>query len=100
MLIVPEIPKNKTLYWIWGDEIMPVTYKRITSCVVANDGKPHIKCEMVTKKDRTFIRTYRRKPIEYVLKKGDKRYFYADDIGKIIFLTQLEAEEALERMEG
>ncbi len=98
ILIVPEIPKNKTLYWIWGDEIMPVTYKRITSCVVADDGKPHIMCEMATKKDRTFIQTYRRKPIEHTFKKGDKRYFYADEIGKTVFLTQAEAEHELERI--
>ncbi len=42
MLIVPDIPRNKTLYWIWENEIIPVTYKRITSCVVADDGRPHI----------------------------------------------------------
>lgn len=100
VLIVPEIPKNKTLYWIWGDKIMPVTYKRITSCVVDDDGKPHIMCEMVTKKDRTFVETYRRKPIEHTFKKGDKRYFYADEIGKTVFLKQDQAEEALKGMKG
>ncbi len=98
ILIVPKISKNKTLYWIWGDEIMPVTYKRITSCVVADDGKPHIMCEMVTKKDRTFVKTYKGKLVEHTFKKGDKRYFYADDIGKTIFLMKSEAEEALKRM--
>ncbi len=100
MLIVPKIQKNKTLYWIWGDEIMPVTYKRITSCVVSDDGKPHIMCEMVTKKDRTFVQTRRRKLVEYTFKKGEKRYFYADNIGKTVFITKSEAEEALKRMEG
>ncbi len=97
MLIVPEIPKNKTLYWIWENEIMPVTYKRITSCVVADDGRPHIMCEMVTKKDRTFSETRRRKQVEYTFKKGEKRYFYADNIGKTVFFTKAEAKEALKR---
>lgn len=95
MLIVPEIPKNKTLYWIWGNEIMPVTYKRITSCTVADDGKPYIMCEMITKKDRTFIHRYRRKSVEDTIKAGEKRYFYADDIGKTIFFTRSEAKEVL-----
>ncbi len=97
MLIVPDIPKNKTLYWIWENEIIPVTYKRITSCVVADDGRPHIMCEMVTKKDRTYVQTYRRKLVEHTFKKGDKVYFYADNLGKTVFLTRAEAEEALKR---
>ncbi len=98
MLIVPDIPKNKTLYWIWENEIIPVTYKRITSCVVADDGRPHIMCEMVTKKDRTYVQTYRRKLVEHTFKKGDKVYFYADNLGKTVFLTRAEATEALKGM--
>lgn len=95
LLIVPQIPKNKTIYWIWGNEIMPAIYKRVTSCVVDDEGKPHIMCEMRTKKDRTFIHTYRRKPVETTFKAGDKRFFYADDIGKTIFMTKEEAAAAL-----
>ena len=98
LLIVPEIPKNKTLYWIWSDEIMPVIFKRITSCVVDNNGKPHIMCEMVTKKDRKFIQKYRRKPIEYTCKAGDKRYFYSEEIGKTIFFARKEAESVLSEL--
>lgn len=94
ILIVPQIPKNKTLYWMWGNEIMPVIYRGITGCVVDNNGKPHIVCEMVTTKDRIFVETYRRKPVEHIIKKGEKRYFYADDIGKTIFFTRKEAKEA------
>lgn len=100
ILIVPQIKKNKTIYWIWGDEIMPVLFKRITSCVVDNNGNPHVMCEMITKKDRIFVHTYRRKPVEYTFKAGDKRYFYSDDIGKTVFLTKEAAEKALKKMEG
>lgn len=99
MLIVPQIPRNKTLYWIWGDEIMPIIYKRIRGCMVDNDGKPHIACEMVTKRDRTFVEAYRKKTVEHTFKKGEKRYFYADNIGKTIFFTQKEAKEALREMD-
>ena len=99
LLIVPKIKKNKTLYWVWGNEIMPVLFKRITSCVVDDKGNPHIMCEMETKKDRTFVRSYKRKPIEYTFKAGDKRYFYSEDIGKTVFLTREEAEAALKELE-
>ena len=99
LLIVPKIKKNKTLYWVWGNEIMPVLFKRITSCVVDDKGNPHIMCEMETKKDRTFVSSYKRKPIEYTLKAGDKRYFYSGDIGKAVFLTREDAEAALKELE-
>lgn len=99
ILIVPQIKKNKTLYWIWGNEIMPVLFKRITSCVVDGNGKPHVMCEMGTKKDRTFVHTYRRKPVECTVKAGDKRYFYSEDIGKTVFLEKEAAEKALKEME-
>lgn len=52
---------------------------------------------MRTKKDRTFVHTYRRKPIEHTFKAGDIRYFYSDDIGKTVFLTRKEAEAALKK---
>lgn len=99
ILIVPKIKKNKTLYWIWENEIMPVLFKRITSCVVDDMGNPHIMCEMTTKKDRTFIQTYRKKPVEHTFKVGDKRYFYSEDIGKTVFLTREGAEAALKELE-
>lgn len=98
LLIVPNIKKNKTLYWIWGNEIMPVLFKRLTSCVVDDDGKPHVMCEMKTKKDRTFVDTYRRKPVEHTYRAGDKRYFYSEDLGKSIFFTREAAEAALKNM--
>lgn len=28
LLLVPEISKGKTLYWIWDGEIMPVIFKK------------------------------------------------------------------------
>lgn len=98
ILIVPKIKKNKTLYWIWGNEIMPVLFKRITSCVVDDNGNPHVMCEMETKKDRTFVYAYRRKPVENTFKAGDKRYFYSDDLGKTIFSEKEAAEKALKEM--
>lgn len=100
LLIVPKIKKNKTIYWIWGNEIMPVLFKRITSCVVDSNGNPHIMCEMKIKKDRTFTYTYNRKPIEFTFKAGDKRYFYSEDIGKSVFYTKEEAEAALKELES
>ena len=99
LLIVPKIKKNKTLYWIWGNEIMPVLFKRITGCAVDNKGNPHILCEMEIKKDRTFVHTYKRKPVKNTFKAGDKRYFYPEDIGKSIFYTKEEAETALKKLE-
>lgn len=98
ILIVPQIKKNKTLYWIWEEEIMPVLFKRITSCVVDNNGKPHVMCEMTTKRNRTIVYTYRRKAVEHTFRAGDKRYFYSEDIGKTIFLTKKKAEAALKEI--
>ena len=92
LLKVPQIPKGKTIYWIWGDEIMPCIFKRITSCIVDYSGKVHIMCEMRTKKDRTFAHTYRRRKTEVLIKAGDTRYFYGDEIGKIVFLSRSEAK--------
>lgn len=100
LLRVPQIKKNKTLYWIWGEEIMPVLFRRITGCGVDDSGKPHVAFEVETKKDRIFTHTYRRKPVEHTFKAGDKRYFYSEDLGKTIFLTREEAEAALKELEG
>ncbi len=100
LLIVPKIKRNKTLYWIWGNEIMPVLFKRITSCVVDGDGNPHVKCEVALKKDRTFVYTYRRKPVEHIFKAGEKRYFYSEHIGQTVFLTREKAKAALNTIKG
>ncbi len=79
---------------------MPVLFKGITSCVVDSAGNPHVMCRMELKKDRTFIHTYRRKPVEYTFKAGQKRCFYADDLGKTVFMEKEAAEKALKEMEG
>lgn len=79
---------------------MPVLFKRITSCVVDDNGNPHVMCEMETKKDRTFVYAYRRKLVENTFKAGDKRYFYSEDIGKTVFIEKEDAEKALKEMEG
>ena len=91
--IIPNIPKNKTLYWIWGNEIMPVLYKGVRGGCIASDKKYHVTHDMATKKDRTFI--HKKKSFTY--KAGDKRMFYSDDIGKTVFLTKEEAEQALRK---
>ncbi|MEY8265114.1 hypothetical protein AALA79_01855 [Lachnospiraceae bacterium 64-25] len=78
---------------------MPILFKGITGCVVDDDGNPHVMCKMELKKDRTFVYTYRRKPVEHTFKAGEKRCFYADDLGKIVFLEKEAAEKALKEME-
>ncbi len=98
LLIVPKIKKNKILYWIWADEIMPVLFRRIVGCAVDSGGNPHVMCEMELKKDRTFVHTYRRKPVEHTFKAGEKRYFYSEDIGQTVFLTKEAAKSALKEM--
>lgn len=94
--IIPNIKLYKTLYWIWGGEIMPVKYFGINGGCIDGKGKFRITCEMRTKKERTFI--HKKKDI--VIKKGDARYFYADDIEKDVFLSRKEAEAKLAEMEG
>lgn len=96
--VLPNIPHNKTLYWVWGDEIMPVHYKGIRGGTVTKDGKYRVSCNMTTKKPRSFAHTYRRKPYTNTVQAGNERMFYADDIGKIVFLTREAAEKALEAM--
>lgn len=91
LIKLPEIKLYKTLYWIWGNEIMPVKYMGIHHGCVDEFKKYHVVCRMHTKKDRTFI--HGKKSFTY--KTGDERYFYVDDIGKTVFLTREEAEEAL-----
>lgn len=94
--IIPDIKLHKTLYWIWGGEIMPVKYSGINGGCIDDKGKFHITCKMRTKKERKFI--YKKKNI--LVKKGDARCFYADDIGKDVFLSRKEAEAKLAEMEG
>ena len=91
LVVLPEIKINKTLYWIWGNEIMPVLYKGIRGGCIGEDKKYHVSCNMITKKDRTFV--HRGKSFTY--KAGDKRCFYSDDIGKTVFLTREQALKAL-----
>jgi hypothetical protein len=94
-VILPDIKKDKILYWVWSDEIMPVTYKGVSHGVVTDDGKFNVICEMRTRKRREF--PGRRGPI--VCEIGDKRVFYADDIGKTVFFTRKEADAALNTTE-
>lgn len=91
LIRMPDIKLYKTLYWIWGNEVMPVKYMGIHHGCLDESKKYHVVCRMHTKKDRTFIRG--KKSITF--KTGDERYFYADDIGKTVFFTREAAAEAL-----
>jgi len=91
LMILPNIKLYKTLYWIWGDEIMPVKYMGIHHGTVDKAGKYHVVCRMLTKKDRTFH--HRGKPFTY--KAGNERWFYVDDIGKTVFLSREEVDKAI-----
>lgn len=95
-VILPNIPYNKTLYWLWGDEIMPVRYRGIRGGCIGDDKKYHVTCRMVTTKLRSFPYYFRgiyRGLNQYPA--GDERMFYSDDIGKNIFLTRAEADKKL-----
>jgi len=96
-IVLPDIKKGKTLYWIWGDMVMPVLYWGVCYGCVTKDKKFHITCEMRTKKSRDFPFTDRGKPRTHTYEKGNRRIFYADDIGKYVFFTKKEAEDALAR---
>jgi hypothetical protein len=98
-VVLPDIKKGKTLYWIWGDEVMPVVYRGVRGGRVTYCGKFHIYCEIRTKKKREFPHTYKGESCIYVAEKGCKREFYVDDIGKTIFFTRKEAETALKETE-
>ena len=97
LAVLPDIKLYKTLYWIWGGEIMPVKYMGVRGGCVDSNGNYHVNCRMKTLKDRTFLHSVHRKPREFSYKAGDERYFYADDLGKTIFLTREEAEAALSK---
>lgn len=99
LVILPDIKRNRTLYWIWAGEIMPVTYRGISHGNV-RDGKFYVYCNMKTKKPRTFRGKYGKKIVDTVIPSGNKRVFSHDDIGKTIFLTREEAERALAEMEA
>ena len=91
---LPCIVKNKTLYWIWADKIMPVRFKGINGGCIDKENKYQVTCKMSTKKDRTFKHRKR----EFTYSMGDIRYFYAGDIGKTVFLTKSDAENSLKEM--
>ena len=77
---------------------MPVRYLGISGGCM-DDGSYHVTCEMRTKKDRTFIDKYRGKSYTRTFPAGEKRYFYADQIGMDVFFTKKEAENALKNAE-
>lgn len=94
-----DIPMNKTLYWIWGNEIMPIRYKGINGGFVDKNKKFHITYRMTTKKERKFPYTWHRKPGVNTIPAGNERFFCEGDICKSIFLTRSAAEKALKERE-
>lgn len=88
LIKLPPIKTGDTLYWIWGDQIMPVKCRGIDR---------DVGYKMTTKEDRAFNKF---DGTPFVYEKGDIRYFYAKDFGKTVFTTQKEAEKALKEMEG
>lgn len=93
---LPEIKLYKTLYWIWDKEVMPVKYMGINHGCVDEFKKYHVVCRMHTKKDKTFNHGMN----QFTYKTGDERCFYAEDIGKTVFLTKKEAKKRLAELEG
>jgi hypothetical protein len=99
-VILPDIKKGKTLYWLWANKVMPVTFGGVTGGCVTDDGKYHVICEMRTKKETEFYITYRGKSVIQNYAKGNLRYFYADDMQKTIFATRRAARRALKKSKG
>lgn len=91
LVALPNIPKNKTLYWLWGSEIMPVRYRGINGGCVDKSGAYHVTCNMITKKPRTFKHGKR----DFTYPAGDKRMFYMEHIGKSVFFDRKAAVEAI-----
>ena len=85
-----DIPLNKTLYWLWGDEIMPVRYKGINGGFVGKEKKFHVTYRMTTKKERSFPYTWHRKRGINTIPAGD--------VGRTVFFTREAAENALKHI--
>jgi hypothetical protein len=86
---LPTIKSGKTLYWVWDGKIVRVRYGGIGwGCMVK--GKFHIVCEKSLLYDVTL-------ESGYTVPKGDKRYFYADELDKVgTFTTRKQALSFLE----
>lgn len=83
LIKLPPVTEGKTLYWIWGNEIMPVICRGIDKGITYR---------MTTKRDRTFTKL---DGTPFTYEKGDTRFFYAKDFGETVFFTKQEAENAL-----
>lgn len=82
LLVIPEIKKGKTIYWIWGDVIMPCKF--IRPFVFNGGGKIETTLEVKTKKDWSGGT----KLHPHIYKAGDTRYLKVSEIGKTVFLNR------------
>lgn len=100
IIALMQMPLGKTLYWLWGDEIMPVRYKGINGGFMGKDKKFHVTYRMTTKKERSFPYTWHRKRGINTIPVGNERFFCGGDISKTVFLTREAAEAALKERNG
>jgi hypothetical protein len=92
---MPEIDHGDTVYWIWGNILMPCIYLRLQ---ISRGNDPDFQAELVvaTKKKRVV-------PVGWetrIIKAGDIRYLPISWIGKTVFLTRAEAEAAMRKRGG
>jgi hypothetical protein len=82
LLVIPDIKKGKTIYWIWGSVVMPCKF--IRPYAFNGGGKVEIGLEVKTKKD--WQGGTKRYP--HIYKAGDRRYLPVSEIGKTVFLNR------------
>lgn len=86
LIVIPSIPYNKTLYWLWDGKIVRFKYRGINGGCVTSQGFM-VTCKMVLVEDVTIN--------GYLIKAGNERWFYHVNIGETIFFIRKEAEAKL-----
>ena len=101
-VVLPDIKRGATLYWIATGELMPVAYHGVSHGIVEqhgeNKGNFRVLCRIKTKREQTFKYKRKRKVITIICEKGRELLFCPDDIGKTIFTTRSDAEIALRNL--
>lgn len=84
LVMLPELKRDKILYWVWTDKIVRFKYKGVYVGSMT-DAKFRVMCKMELLEDVTINKR--------LIQKGDKRYFYADELdAKGIYTTRKDAE--------